>query len=248
MSDPFNPASSFRPGQPGRPLRPGQEPESGLIGEIQSEVSVEAAPLLTFVLTHAKVIVSLITLFVIGIAGFGVYQWQTGKTLQAAHLELGRILISPAGPAQVAALETFLPKAPASLKNGVLLELASSAVAAGDLAKAASAYGQLYTADPKGALGLISALNQADLLQREGQFDKAISLLEALEGGAPDALKTTVREELASLAEQAGQTEKALKTYEKLLTPDSGALPAGPESAYYKARINALKARASQKS
>lgn len=248
MSDPFNPAASFRPGQPGHPLRPGQQPEGGLIGEIQSEVSVEAAPLLTFVLTHIKVIVSVILLFVIGIVGFGIYQWQTGRTLQDARIELGRILISPEGPARVAALEAFLTKVPASLHNGVLLELASSAVASGDLAKAASAYGQLHAADPKGALGLVSALNQADLLQRAGQLDKAIALLEPLEASAPDTFRTTVREELASLAEQAGQPDKALQLYEKLLTPASGALPGGPESAYYKARVNALKARASQKS
>ena len=54
------------------PLRPsGPQIPGSLMGEIQSEVAVEATPLLSFVLRNSRIIVTCIVLLVLVIAGVG---------------------------------------------------------------------------------------------------------------------------------------------------------------------------------
>ena len=58
------------------PLRPsGPQIPGSLMGEIQSEVAVEATPLLSFVLRNSRIIVTCIVLLVLVIAGVGGWQW-----------------------------------------------------------------------------------------------------------------------------------------------------------------------------
>ena len=64
------------------------------MGEIQSEVAVEATPLLSFVLRNSRIIVTCIVLLVLVIAGVGGWQWHQTRVEREAHLELGRILVS----------------------------------------------------------------------------------------------------------------------------------------------------------
>ena len=98
------------------PLRPsGPQIPGSLMGEIQSEVAVEATPLLSFVLRNSRIIVTCIVLLVLVIAGVGGWQWHQTRVEREAHLELGRILVSTQGPERIAALETFLPAAPSAM-------------------------------------------------------------------------------------------------------------------------------------
>ena len=77
------------------PLRPsGPQIPGSLMGEIQSEVAVEATPLLSFVLRNSRIIVTCIVLLVLVIAGVGGWQWHQTRVEREAHLELGRILVS----------------------------------------------------------------------------------------------------------------------------------------------------------
>ena len=88
------------------PLRPsGPQIPGSLMGEIQSEVAVEATPLLSFVLRNSRIIVTCIVLLVLVIAGVGGWQWHQTRVEREAHLELGRILVSTQGPERIAALE-----------------------------------------------------------------------------------------------------------------------------------------------
>ena len=143
------------------PLRPsGPQIPGSLMGEIQSEVAVEATPLLSFVLRNSRIIVTCIVLLVLVIAGVGGWQWHQTRVEREAHLELGRILVSTQGPERIAALETFLPAAPSAMKSGVQLEIATTALGLEQYGKAADAYAAVAAADPKGSIGMMAAINQ----------------------------------------------------------------------------------------
>lgn len=231
MTDPFRPAAP-------------QIPENGLMGEIQSEVAVEATPLLSFVLRNSGIIVSCVVLFVLAIAGYGGWQWHQNRVERDAQLAFGRILVSAEGPERVKALEAFLPEAPTSMKPGVQLEIAVTALADGDLAKAAGAYAAIAAGDPAGAVGLMAALNQADVLQRMNKPAEALAVLDALEKKAPESMRPAIQEGQAICAEQSGDLSRALAAYEAIVAAvgDNG------NTGYFQAKIAELKTRIAARS
>ena len=214
---------------------------STLMGELKSEVAGEAAPLLTFVLKHIKLIVGVILLAIALIIGYGVWQWHTGKTLREARMELGRILVGSNNAAKITALENFVTKAPESLRGGIMLEIAKAAMETGDLQKAANAYGQVFKADPQGAMGLIAALNQADLLLRLDNPQEALATLNAMQ--APDHIKPVVQAQQALALEMAGLANEAIAKYEALLSVATQE----QDSSFYRHKIASLKTDAAAK-
>ena len=215
------------------PLRPsGPQIPGSLMGEIQSEVAVEATPLLSFVLRNSRIIVTCIVLLVLVIAGVGGWQWHQTRVEREAHLELGRILVSTQGPERIAALETFLPAAPSAMKSGVQLEIATTALGLEQYGKAADAY-------PKGSIGMMAAINQADLLQRQGKYAEALAVFDSLEKSAPESLRPAILEGQAMSAELAGKLDRALAVYESIAT----SLGDAANNGYFQAKIAELKAR-----
>lgn len=239
MADPLRPSITplSRPGGPGVP--------GGMLGELQSEVSVEATPLLRFVLDHIRAIVTIVVLAVVVAAAAGVWHWHSARSEREAQLEFGRILVTPATRERLEALEGFLQAAPSSMKLGVQLEIAAAAAALGDTSKAAQAYAAVCAADPQGALGIMAGLNEADVLLRAGRPEEALARLDALMASAPatllDPVRQAVREGQAAAAEQAGRLERALEAYEAIVK-NSGL----DELGYYQAKIVELKARMAQ--
>lgn len=236
MADPLRPSITplSRPAGPGVP--------GGMLGELQSEVSVEATPLLRFVLDHIRAIVAIVVLAVVVAAAAGVWHWHSAKSEREARLEFGRILVAPASRERLEALEGFLPAAPSSMKLGVQLEIAAAAAALGDMSKAAQAYAAVCAADPRGALGVMAGLNEADVLLRSERPGEALARLDALMASTPatllDPVRQAVREGQAAAAEQAGQLDRALEAYEAIVK-NSGI----DEMGYYQAKIAELKAR-----
>ncbi len=214
---------------------------STLMGELKSEVAGEAAPLLTFVLKHIKLIVGIILLAIALIIGYGVWQWHTAKTLREAHMELGRILLSSDNTAKISALENFAAKAPESMRGGIMLEIATIAMENGDRPKAADAYGQVFKADPQGAMGMIAALNQADLLLQLNRPQEALATLNAMQ--APEHMKATVQSQQALALEMAGQTNEAVAKYEALLSMATQE----QDRNFFRYKIAALKAASASK-
>ena len=222
------------------PLRPsGPEIPGSLMGEIQSEVAVEATPLLRFVVQNSRIIVTIVVVLAIAIAGIGGWKWHESRVERDAHLELGRILVSTEGADRIAALEKFLATVPAAMKPGVQLEIASAAVSLQQYAKATEAYGAVVAADPKGAIGVLASINQADLLQRQGKYAEALALFDTLEKNAPESLRPMVLEGQAMSAELAGKLDRALAVYERIAS-DVGA---NGNAGYFQAKIAELKAR-----
>ncbi len=223
------------------PLFPGNPAaQSGLIGELRSEVATEAAPLLSFVLHNIRLIVGVVSALVLLILGYGAWQWHVASVEDEARLELGRILTGRSGEARASALEAFAAKAPESMRSGVWLAAASAAVSADRPAEAAVAYGRVYAEDPDGALGIVSGLNEADLLLRQGKGRDAVALLEKLENAAPQAMRVVVRLELAAAAEQAGDRTRAVRVYEALVQELTAAPVPGLDPAFYRDRIARL--------
>ena len=163
------------------PLRPsGPQIPGSLMGEIQSEVAVEATPLLSFVLRNSRIIVTCIVLLVLVIAGVGGWQWYQTRVEREAHLELGRILVSTQGPDRIAALETFLPAAPSAMKSGVQLEIATTALGLEQYGKAADAYAAVAAADTTQAKQ--AAATEASKAMAEKVHAKTLALYEGLMG------------------------------------------------------------------
>ncbi|MFR6518193.1 MAG: tetratricopeptide repeat protein [Bilophila wadsworthia] len=197
------------------PLRPsGPQIPGSLMGEIQSEVAVEATPLLSFVLRNSRIIVTCIVLLVLVIAGVGGWQWHQTRVEREAHLELGRILVSTQGPERIAALETFLPAAPSAMKSGVQLEIATTALGLEQYGKAAEAYAAVAAADPKGSIGMMAAINQADL--QPGKYAEALAVFDSLEKSAPESLRPAILKVLYRRTR--GQADRALAAYESIAT------------------------------
>ena len=174
------------------PLRPsGPQIPGSLMGEIQSEVAVEATPLLSFVLRNSRIIVTCIVLLVLVIAGVGGWQWHQTRVEREAHLELGRILVSTQGPERIAALETFLPAAPSAMKSGVQLEIATTALGLEQYGKAAEAYAlavfdSLEKSAPESLRPTILE-GQAMSAELAGKLDRALAAYESIATSLGDA-------------------------------------------------------------
>jgi hypothetical protein len=213
--------------------RPAQ-PLPGVMGELQSEVSAEAAPLLRFMVEHVRVIVGVVFVLIAGIIATGVYQWHSSRSLREARMALGKVLLGTAGAERVNALESLIKDAPESMRIGLWLEVAAAAQETQDYAKAAAAFARVAQLD-KSPLGLASVMNQSDMLLRAGNAAEGLSVLEPLLTSAPDSMRLTVREAAAAAAEAAGNAEKAIEMYKSILLDGQG-----QDIAYYRARIAAL--------
>ena len=225
MSDPFR-------------LNGPQLPQ-GLMGELQSEVSVEATPLLRFVVTHARIFVGCVVVLIVAIAAVGIWRWHESSVQRDAEIALGHIRVSTSGAERIAALEKIAAEVPSGMRLGVQLDIAVTALGMQDLPRAAAAYGALYAQDPKGPVGLIAALNQADILQRMGKPAEALAVLDSLEKNAPETLRPVITEGQAVSAEESGNLQRALTGYEAIVT----AAGSGGNVGYFQAKIAELKAR-----
>lgn len=237
MSDPLRPTIS----KLGRPSADG-----GVLDEIQSEISTEATPLVTFVTNNIKTIVGLVALLLCGIILATFWQWYSAHSVREAQLDLGRILAQPEGADRIAALETFLKSAPETLKTGIHLEIATDALEIQDRSRASAEYGAVYAADPKGTLGLMAAVNQADLLLYENKPVDALKVLDDLLKTAPEAFQKitlqSIRETQGIAAEQAGQLDRALASYKSIVQDGSP----NSDMGYYQSKIARLQTQSTK--
>ena len=226
MSDPF------------RLNGPNLPQQEGLVGELQSEVAVEATPLLSFVVRHIRLLVGVVVLLIIAIAAVGGWRWYEASNLHDAEIKLGHVRLAKTGADRIAALEKLAKELPASLLPGIELDIAATALSMQNFPKAAEAYAKLSALAPKSPIGLMAALNQADILQRSKKYTEALAVLDALEKQAPESMKLLILEGQASNAELAGDTARALTAYEAL------AKAAGAQDApSFQNKINSLKAK-----
>ena len=225
MSDPFR-------------LNGPQIPQGGLMGELQSEVSVEATPLLRFVFKHIRILVGAVIVLILAIVALGGWRWYEASVQRDAEIALGHIRVSTSGAERIAALEKISADIPANMRLGLQLDIAVTALGMEDLPRAAAAFGALYAQDPKGPVGLMAALNQADILQRQGKPAEALAVLDSLEKNAPESMRSVILEGQAVSAEQSGDLNRALTDYEALVKAAGN-----DDMGYLQAKIAELRAR-----
>ena len=213
----------------------------GILGELQSEVSVEAAPLLQFIARHAAAIMVLLGLFVAVVVGAGVWQWYASTRDAEAQSNFARLLLQQQGAARVNALENFAATAPNSVRLAALMELGLAALAEKDAARASAAFARVAALDKDKPLGVAAALADAQTLMQAGRGAEALAVLEPLENTVPEYMRVQVRGLIALGALQAGNAERAVKAYEDLL---AGAQ--GEDAEYYRFCIRQIKAGAAK--
>ena len=213
----------------------------GILGELQSEVAVEAAPLLQFIARNALVIMVLLGIFVAVVVGAGAWQWYASKRDEEAQTNFSRLLLQQQGAARVNALENFTATAPDSIRLAALMELGLAALAENDAAKAATAFARVAVLDKDKPFGTVAALSKAHTLMQAGKAAEVLTILEPLENTVPEYMRVQVRRLIALNAQQAGKTDRAIKAYEDLL---AGAT--GDDADYYRFCIQQIKASAAQ--
>ena len=97
--------------------------------DLQAEVSSESAPMLQFMLRHAGTIASIVVLFVLVLAGTGIWRWYSTSKNDEARQSLARIVLQTSGPAQVKELAALAEKAPSDVRFSAYLALGQSAMA-----------------------------------------------------------------------------------------------------------------------
>ncbi len=219
---------------------PLQNPQ--LLNEIQTEVSNEAAPLLQFLTTHAIKIMLILGLFVVAVAGFGVYNWQQSSAFEKAQSELNVINQSKQGAERITALESFLASAPASLHSAIVLSIAETSMLAENYAKAAEAYGKLAQLHVDSATAILGALNQGQALILAGQGKEAVTVLESLATKVSTDQSTIVQQALAEAALLSGDTAKAKAAFEAIANATLGT-----ESEFYRYRARTAGAPSEEK-
>ena len=215
----------------------GVAPAPGLLNNIQSEVSVEAAPLLGFIARNSAMIMTLLALFVLLVVGVGAWQWYADKRDTDAQMQLARLLVLPQGTARLTALSDFAAKAPDSVLPATLAELGLSALNAGEAEKAATSYERLAQLQNNTALGILARFAQAQSLSAAHKYDQALAVLEQMENTVSEGLRPQVRTLLALAAEQAQKPARAITAYEALLAGASG-----ENADFYRFQLQRLKA------
>lgn len=199
------------------------EETSPLFRDLQAEVSSESAPLLQFMLRHAGIIAGVVILFLLVLAGTGIWRWYSGGKNEDARQELARVSMTMQGQERLKALAALADKAPSDVRLSVLLAWAQSALESGDAAVAAEVYAKAAKLDADGALGLAAALGEAGSLLKAGKNAEALTLLQGLEARLPGENRSVqLRQMLAEAAARAGQKDLAAKTYQALAQEVNG--------------------------
>ena len=212
------------------------EETSPLFRDLQAEVSSESAPLLQFMLRHAGIIAGVVILFLLVLAGTGIWRWYSGGKNEDARQELARVSMTMQGQERLKALAALADKAPSDVRLSVLLAWAQSALESGDAAVAAEVYAKAAKLDADGAVGLAAALGEAESLLKAGKNAEALTLLQGLEARLPGENRSVqLRQMLAEAAARAGQKDLAAKTYQALAQEVNGL-----DGEYFRVRAEAL--------
>lgn len=212
------------------------EETSPLFRDLQAEVSSESVPLLQFMLRHAGIIAGVVILFLLVLAGTGIWRWYSGGKNEDARQELARVSMTMQGQERLKALAALADKAPSDVRLSVLLAWAQSALESGDAAVAAEVYAKAAKLDADGALGLAAALGEAGSLLKAGKNAEALTLLQGLEARLPGENRSVqLRQMLAEAAARAGQKDLAAKTYQALAQEVNGL-----DGEYFRVRAEAL--------
>ncbi|MEF2145273.1 MAG: tetratricopeptide repeat protein [Desulfovibrionaceae bacterium] len=198
---------------------------------IDQEVSREASPLYAFIDKHKTILLGVIVGILAAATVYGGVKWWNQHSHNSARTELGGILTETSGDQRVEALRIFADKAPASVKDGALFELAGALMQLGRFDESIAVWDELLSGLSTVQLKTVAGLGKARCLLLGDKPTEALAVIREIKGSAPAEFVTPVNRLLAVAAEQAGEKDVALTAYQELL---SGGQIADAEFIQYK--------------
>lgn len=222
-----------------KPLQDGPAVDPTLLDGIKSEVTNETRPFLQFILSHSRWIIGVVVVLLLALAGTGIYNKVMASQEAEVQEQLAKIRQNGPDAAQLTRLEELAGTCPSRMRLAVYTDMAASALAQGNFAKASEAYGVIAREAADTPMGRTAALNQAGTLMAQGKYAEGVKLLESLVVRLPAEVDLQARLMLAEGAVRAGQYDLAARTYEGLASN-----PQNMENGYYLARATAIRAMA----
>ncbi len=214
----------------------GDAPETNVPGMEEIEHD-ELHPVLKALGKYWKPITAVVVALLVVLAGVALYKAQKKSRIADVQAKVGKVLAETKGADRLAGLEKILADGAGEAQDGVLLEIAKTALDEKDYAKAASAWEKVASVSGPD-MRAAAMLGRASALSQSGDNAKAAAVLTKLEGEMPDAYSSIVYKQLAVAAEAAGDTEKAIQAYEKLQAESTVR-----NKTYFEAKIEELKAK-----
>lgn len=188
---------------------------------LASEVGDEVHPFLRAISENIKPIIIIVSVFLLGLGAYLAVDGYLEKARKQSVEDLGRIeLIADAAERRMN-LEAFLTDAPDTLRVNVLFELAAACLELGDK-EAALGYWDQIEVPADSDMAVVMDVGRAGILAQEGKWQESLDLLQSLRQAASESYTFTLVRLIAATAEQAGDIELAMQTYEELRSMGQG--------------------------
>lgn len=188
-----------------------------MLDEIEQEADQDLHPLLQKILDNLKAIGMGIGAIILLVGAYSGYTTYTSIQAKKQTNALGTILLEKDPAKRIASLNRFLQEHPSALSVGPLLEVAGTAMSSKDYATAASAWARIADAT-QGEIQILANMGQARVLSFDGKYKEALAVLEAIDTDSAREFATPLARQIAHVAEQSGEWEKALAAYQELKT------------------------------
>ncbi|KUG29354.1 hypothetical protein ASZ90_000752 [hydrocarbon metagenome] len=214
-----------------------KKPAAPAAGDKAAQAAEDHGLLARLVLAYWKPAAIAAAVALLGSGGVALYQKYQASRIAEVTEKIGKIAAEKTGADRLADLKALLAQAPASTKDGVLLEMAKAAQDADDLPAAALAWADLSKSSD-GAVRSLAELGQAAILTKTGETAKALEILEKARQTASKPFLLAIDRQMAVTAEAAGDLTAALTGYERMKAESSM-----QNMSYIDSKIEALKAR-----
>ncbi|SHN51696.1 tetratricopeptide repeat protein [Desulfovibrio litoralis] len=219
------------------PIEQTNTTERTLLDAIRTETAPEATPFFMFFVNNAKLLIGILSVFIIILVGVGIFEYTAKNALEKSQQELRLILQKADDTEKAKQLESFINTAPAGVLLHANLALAQAYENLQDYQKATNAWqkvSQLSDAPMK----YQAIIGEASDLSAIGEHKKALELIEkslTTLNNQDSPYQIALKALLADIAERSGDKELAIKTLQGLL--DSGKIQ---DTYYFKRRIELL--------
>lgn len=165
---------------------------------------------------HYKKIILGIALIILAAAASSGYQYYRTHRLAQAKQELAEIKIQLQGREKFQALQDMQDRIPKDMQTALLLELATVTHELEDFSKAEQYWARLAQTSQDSGLSTAARLGQARALAEQGELEDSLQILDNLLQEAPPVYQRSIYFEIAEVAEQIENWQKALQAYQYL--------------------------------
>ena len=213
--------------------------KKGLLDRLMSEADETAHPLLHKIQEYQKIILTVFVAVVIGAASYSGYIFFAERAQQQAQNEMNEILAMQNQDERIQALESFLEGAPSAMQGGALLELTRTYMETGKYQQAAEAFSRLEKKDD--SLQPLALLGRAKAFELMQDYSRALEILQDFADEIPGEFENQYHTQKAFVAEQAGNYQQALDSYQSLKE-----LAHGTDAGFIRYKIDSLRKKTEQ--